>query len=353
MTYSNTHSKKESWLYLFNLVFYFIPMFSVDYSALDYLAMTAALVAFLYCYFVAFNTTRTQLFKPILAIILIAFAITPINPGSIAMFAHAGFFIGYANPLKKYLLHITSLLLLLVLSVFLFEQIHHQFLYFALPLVLAISFLGLAEQQKVLKQLAEQQSADEIKQLATLVERERIGRDLHDILGHTLSCIILKADLAEKLLARDHTDAARQQLTELSQISRDALSQVRQSVSGYRHQGLTAEVVKLLKSLRDASFKAELIGHIPRLGARQETTLVLVLTELSTNVIRHSKGDYCQLEFEQHGNMLHIVFSDNGPCSAIHEGNGMQGMRERIAAIGGSLTVNTSNGFSATIQLPL
>ncbi|MDV7399393.1 hypothetical protein RZS08_48725, partial [Arthrospira platensis SPKY1] len=110
--------------------------------------------------------------------------------------------------------------------------------------------------------------------------------------------------------------AAQQQLTELSTIARDALSQVRQSVSGYKHQGLTAEVAKLLSRLRDAGFQAELRGAIPQLDSRYETTLVLALTELITNVMRHSKGDRCQLSFMHTGKLLRIELADNGDAVA-------------------------------------
>ena len=205
----------------------------------------------------------------------------------------------------------------------------------------------------MLRRLSQQQSADEIKQLATMVERERIGRDLHDILGHTLSSIILKADLAEKLLSRQQSAAAQQQLTELSQIARDALSQVRQSVSGYTHQGLTTETGKLLGRLRDAGFQATLTGNIPILDSRRETAIILALTELVTNVMRHSKGDSCQLSFQQQGADLLICLSDNGSSSEMKEGNGITGLRERLAAIGAKLSLQQQQGVSATIQLSL
>ncbi|HEX5793508.1 MAG TPA: histidine kinase, partial [Rheinheimera sp.] len=279
--------------------------------------------------------------------------ITPVNPGSVSMFAYAGFFIGFAYALSRYLLLMALLLALLVLLELTLTIHWNLFLLMGVPIVLAVSLLGRAEQAKQRHRLAELQSEDEIKQLATMVERERIARDLHDILGHTLSSIILKADLAEKLLARQQTGAAQQQLTELSQIARDALSQVRQSVSGYKHQGLSAEVSKLLSRLRDAGFQAVLTGDIPQLDARRETALILALTELVTNVIRHSKGDSCSLSFVQQDQEFIICLNDNGQSSEIKEGNGISGLRERLAAIGGTLALQQQDGVTARIQLPL
>ncbi|NRQ41762.1 sensor histidine kinase [Rheinheimera sp. YQF-2] len=353
MTPYDRLESKLSWVYLINLIFYIIPLFTVRFTLWQYLSMAAALLLFLFCYFWAYRCSRRDMHWPIAGIIVVATLITPVNPGSISMFAYAGFFIGFAYPLRRFLL-LMALLITLLVTLDLTLTIHwNLFLIMGVPIVLAVSLLGRAEQAKHKHRLAELQSEDEIKQLATMVERERIARDLHDILGHTLSSIILKADLAEKLLARQHTDAAQQQLSELSQIARDALSQVRQSVSGYKHQGLAAEITKLLSRLRDAGFQAVLKGDIPQLDARRETALILALTELVTNVIRHSKGDSCSLSFLQQGNEFSICLNDNGQAIEIKEGNGIAGLRERLAAIGASLALQQHDGVTARIQLPL
>lgn len=353
MTPYDKLESKLSWVYLINLVFYIIPLFTVRFALWQHLSMAVALLLFLICYFWAYRSNRQNMHWPILGIVLVATLITPINPGSISMFAYAGFFIGYAYSLYRFLLLMAVLVALLVLLQLVLTIHWNMFLMMGIPIILAVSLLGRAEQAKQRHRLAERQSEDEIKQLATMVERERIARDLHDILGHTLSSIILKADLAEKLLARQHIAAGQQQLTELSQIARDALSQVRQSVSGYKHQGLTAEVTKLLSRLREAGFQAVLQGEIPQLDARRETALILALTELVTNVIRHSKGDSCSLSFLQQGNAITICLRDNGKITDIKEGNGINGLRERLAAIGASLTLQQYDGVTARIQLPL
>ena len=353
MTPYNTLERKLSWAYLINLVFYVIPLFTVRFAMWQYLSMAAALLLFLVCYFWAYRCGRSEMHWPIAGIVLVAALITPVNPGSIAMFAYAGFFIGFAYTLKRYLLLMLLLVALLVVLQLTLTIHWNLFLVMGVPIVLGVSLLGRAEQAKLRHRLAEKQSEDEIKQLATTVERERIARDLHDILGHTLSSIILKADLAEKLLARQHGEAAQQQLSELSQIARDALSQVRQSVSGYKHQGLAAEVHKLLGRLRDAGFQAELKGDIPALSGRCETAIILALTELTTNVMRHSKGDSCRLNFAQQGKNLLFCVADNGSSSDFTEGNGLAGLRERLAAIGGTLELEQLNGVTACIKMPL
>jgi two-component system sensor histidine kinase DesK len=353
MTPYDKLENKLSWVYLINLIFYVMPLFIVHFALWQYLSMAAALLLFLVCYFWAYRSRRSEMHWPIAGIVLVATLITPVNPGSVSMFAYAGFFIGFAYALPRYLLLMALLIALLVLLELTLTIHWNLFLIMGAPIVLAVSLLGRAEQAKLRHRIAEQQSEDEIKQLATMVERERIARDLHDILGHTLSSVILKADLATKLLVHQQTEAAQQQLFELSQIARDALSQVRQSVSGYKHQGLTAEIAKLLSRLREAGFKAELKGEVPTLDNRRETAVILALTELVTNVMRHSKGDSCQLSFTCKNNILSVCLTDNGSSIVVKEGNGITGLRERLAAIGGSLTTQQTDGFSAAIQLPL
>ncbi|KKO49542.1 histidine kinase [Arsukibacterium sp. MJ3] len=353
MSQPDTLQQKLSWIYLINLIFFIIPLLTVHFSLWQYLSMATALLLFLVCYFWAYRSSRNDMHWPIAGIVLVAALITSVNPGTISMFAYAGFFIGFAYSLRRYLLLMALLVCLLVLLDRVLNIHWDLFLIMAIPTVLAISLLGRAEQAKLRHRQAELQSEDEIKQLAAMVERERIARDLHDILGHTLSSVILKADLTTKLLAHQQPEAAAQQLTELSQIARDALSLVRQSVSGYKHQGLTAETAKLLGRLREAGFQAELHGDIPQLDKRRETALILALTELTTNVIRHSNGDYCQLFFAQQGPQLMISLNDNGNNINISEGNGITGLRERLTAIDATLLLQRQHGMTATIQLPL
>ena len=353
MVYPDRLQQKMSWVYLINLIFYLIPLFTVRFAIWQYLSMAAALLLFVLCYFWAHRSNKRDMHWPIIAMTLIAVLITPVNPGSISMFAYVGFFIGFAYTTKPYLLLLTALSALLLLLNWQLDIKWPYFVSMGIPMVIAVSFFGRIELARLRQQLAEQQSADEIKQLAAMVERERIARDLHDILGHTLSSIALKADLAQKLLSRDKAQEATVQLNELSQIARDALSQVRQSVSGFKHQGLTAEVGKLLARLRDAGFAAELIGEIPSLTTRQESAIILALTELVTNVIRHSRGTHCTLQFTKQADSWQICLSDDGSIDALREGNGLSGLRERLAALGGNLAIAYQQGVQACISVPV
>jgi two-component system sensor histidine kinase DesK len=344
----------RGWLYLANLAFFFLPWLAMRFSYLEYALMGLGVLAFIGCYFQAYQRPAAQMTMPVLAMLAIAIMLTPLNPGVVSLFSYVSFFIGFALPRTQALLGIGSLVLLQLLLDWGLALMWRDFLFFAIPAIVMVGGLGMLEQRTQRLQWQQQQSTDEIKQLAAMVERERIARDLHDILGHSLSSIALKADLAGKLLAKQQYSQAAQQLDELSHIARDSLSQVRHSVSGYKHKGLTATVTDLLARLRDAGFQAELMGQIPQLDPRRETALVLILTELVTNVIRHSRGQHCQLRFVQQQQQLFVEVEDDGTAPAAWQaGNGMTGIQERLAALGGDCHTDVERGFCQRIRLPL
>ncbi|MBU0913448.1 MAG: sensor histidine kinase [Gammaproteobacteria bacterium] len=329
--------KRLSWVYLINLIFYIAPFFYINYSLEQYFWMTLALLAFVGCYYRIYRCHTTQMWLPILLMTAIASAITPLNYGSISMFAYVSFFIGFAYSFRQFLAGAAALIAVLLLLDHFFVKGAPYFLLYGSALVLAIGVFGVLDRARRASLLKEQRSAEEIKQLATIVERERIARDLHDIMGHSLSGIVLKADLADKLLQQQQYQAASQQLQELAFIARESLSQVRQTVSGYKHKGLAGEVQALSSKLRDAGFGVDVQGQIPALSAREETAVVLILTELVTNVLKHSNGNEVQIRFSETTQGYQLMVSDNGNTKELRQGNGLTGIQERLAALNSQL----------------
>ena len=344
---------KLAWVYLVNLVFYLIPIFVTDMQPWQILLSLAAIVPFVYCYFWAYRSTSSQAHLPILAMITIAIVVTPINTGSLSLFTFAGFFIGFFYPLKKALPAFVALIAVLALlnSGLSFE--HYYWVTYGAGLIAGVGLFGVAERKRVEHKCQQQKSQAEIQQLATMLERERIARDLHDIMGHSLSSISLKAELAEKLIANNQIAQASQQLTELNSIARDSLSQIRQTVSGYKHKGLAASVTQLCQTLRDKGLSISLLGEIPKLEPELETQLILSLTELCSNIVRHSKGSSCELHFEQTSTELRIMISDDGCPRKIKQGNGLTGINERLAEFKGALSWSLSPECRFTISLPM
>jgi two-component system sensor histidine kinase DesK len=192
----------------------------------------------------------------------------------------------------------------------------------------------------------------EIEHLAKVAERERIARDLHDLLGHTLSLITLKAELARKLVDRD-PERAKQEMQDVEHTSRAALADVREAISGYRGEGLAAELIRARKTLETAGIAIDSdIAELP-LTPAQETVLALALREAVTNVVRHAQARRCSVRLERDDNACRLEIADNGRGADAPEGNGLRGMRERLEAIGGSLYRQTQAGTRLVIRLPL
>jgi two-component system sensor histidine kinase DesK len=192
----------------------------------------------------------------------------------------------------------------------------------------------------------------EVERLAKLAERERIARDLHDVLGHTLSVVVLKSELAQKLLTRDPARAA-EEMAEVERIARDGLAEVRQAITGYRSSGLAAEIDRARETLVAAGIEATIDAGAVPLATAQETALSLALREATTNVIRHAGATRCHIRFYAQDGSVLMEVEDNGRGGEAPFGNGLTGMRERIQALGGVLSREGGHGTRLSIRLPL
>ena len=197
-------------------------------------------------------------------------------------------------------------------------------------------------------------SHDEVRRLAATAERERIGRDLHDLLGHTLSLVALKSELAGRLIERDRA-AARREIAEVERVARDALVQVRSAVTGIRATDLAAELASARLLLESASvhfdYRREACAWPPEI----ETTLALVLREAATNILRHAHAGRARVALQREGNAALLRIEDDGRGGVAAHGNGLCGMRERVEALGGSLKIDSPRGRGTAIEarLPL
>jgi two-component system sensor histidine kinase DesK len=197
-----------------------------------------------------------------------------------------------------------------------------------------------------------QMAQEEIEQLAKLAERERIARDLHDVLGHTLSVIVLKAELAGRLFGRD-PERAKAEIADVEQISRKALSEVREAIGGYRAEGLLAEIKRAHSTLDAAGVSLECAETPPALSPAEETVMSLVLREAVTNVVRHAQASHCVMRFSSENGKTLLVVEDDGRGGMRAEGNGLRGMRERIESLGGRFAVDGTRGMRLTIEIPV
>jgi two-component system sensor histidine kinase DesK len=342
----------KSWIWLVFSLYYFVPVYYMPFSAFAQVLLVGVYCIFVSLYLWAITLKPKHVWIPVTAIVLLALVITPYSPGSSTFFSYIGFLVGFAYRTKIWLA-VTGLLVAVIAAMHF--KFNYPFPYFAFPALsglITIGIIGYVEKLRMDARISQQKSHQEIEQLAVIAERERIARDLHDILGHTLSSIALKAELAEKLLEQEKHEQVKQHLSELHQIARNSLSLVRQTVSGYKHRGLSGEVMELCEKLRQNGFVVELDGDIPQLSPRAETAIILALTELTTNILRHSNGNHCQIEFKQHCDKILVRMRDNGEVKSLVPGNGLQGIQERLNALTGDLQSSINKGCEFIISLP-
>lgn len=197
-------------------------------------------------------------------------------------------------------------------------------------------------------------SQDEVRRLAASAERERIGRDLHDLLGHTLSLITLKLELSRKLFDRD-PDTARRELADAEKVARHALAEVRSAVTGIRATDFVAELASAHLLLESSGVMLEYDDHLPQMPDDIERTLALVLREAVTNVARHAQARHVGVDLAVIDEVVHLRISDDGRGGVREYGNGLAGMRERVRGLNGRLLVESSraHGTCLRIDVPL
>lgn len=183
---------------------------------------------------------------------------------------------------------------------------------------------------------------------ALVAERERVARDVHDVLGHSLTALSVKAELAARLIDIDPA-RAKAELESIQATARQALAEVRATVGGLRAGNLVAELVTLPLVLDDAGIETTVQGTVADTDPRHRALLAWVLRESVTNVVRHARARTVVIELGPHG----IAVTDDGQGCAGAEGNGLRGMRERVAGAGGTLAVSAAApGTRVEVALP-
>jgi two-component system sensor histidine kinase DesK len=221
---------------------------------------------------------------------------------------------------------------------------------FTIPLTsFIIGIVINAERANEEKDAQLQLSHDEVRRLAATAERERIGRDLHDLLGHTLSLITLKLELSRKLFDRD-PEAARREIEDAEKVARHALAEVRSAVTGIRTTDLAAELASARLLLASSMVHLD-YGPPPELPGDIERGLSLVLREAATNIARHAAASRARIEWILERARVSMQISDNGRGGIDSDGNGLSGMRERVRALGGTLTIESPQGQGTRLRV--
>ncbi|MFD9868970.1 sensor histidine kinase [Streptomyces niveus] len=213
----------------------------------------------------------------------------------------------------------------------------------------------------------------ELARSAVAEERLRFSRDLHDLLGHTLSVIVVKSEAARRLAPRD-MDAALAQITDIESVGRQALTEIREAVTGYRDTSLTTELDRARSALTAAGIEPVVRQSGPPPGPRTEALLGWVVREAVTNAVRHSGATRCEITVDGAPEQVRLVIADDGrgvrsgPADDMgteagtrtgtgYRGTGLTGLTERLAVAGGSLEAgpggSPGRGFRVTAVLPV
>lgn len=374
MPAADTNPKKRqnqwAWMWLAYTAFLLIVPF-IDPSLNLWLGTLAALAVFytiFYLYFRASEEALATRLSMAAATFILGLATFPWNQGASSFFIYAAAFLPFILESSRRVIWLILLECIVILAEGAFFTIYiphghfhigwpNTFIAIFLVVVIGGGNIYFAEQKRADCKL--RAALEENVALAAVAERERIARDLHDVLGHTLSVIVLKAELAGRLINVDPVRATAE-MADLEKTARTALAEIREAIGGYRSRGLAAEIEAARLTL-DAAGVTLLAESSPTqtaaLSPQEETALALVLREAVTNIVRHARATTCRLRFITEAGHRRLVVEDDGLHAIAREGNGLRGMRERIESLGGHFSLERGiaqdRGTRLIIELPL
>jgi len=275
----------------------------------------------------------------------------PFNGGAITYFIFAAAFTGQIGAPRVAFRYLAGVLAVIGIEAWA-AHLSPYFWAITIPTagVVGAGLIQVAQRRRLDQKL--QQTREEVEQMAKIAERERIARDLHDLLGHTLSLIVLKSELASRLADTDPARAATE-IRDVERVSREALEQVRAAVRGYRSTGLDGEVQQAIGVLQTAGIRVETAIDRQNLPAAQEGVVALALREAVTNVVRHSHATTCRLSLRHNGPYCELEVADDGQGGSFPEGSGLSGMRERVESLGGAIDRDSSHGTVLRVRVPV
>ncbi|WP_421569987.1 sensor histidine kinase [Stenotrophomonas sp. PD6] len=354
----NVRRGKPAWSDAVHLLWtgwvFFTPIFGSGYTLIWLWLTLLTYPVFVALYVRQLLSPRPLAPRYALAMVAMGLALLPWYPSGISyfIFGCVTLRVCRSGSIRRYLAQLLVLNALFV-CIALALGYHWQLTVWIPSMTLIIGVIISVENTNKDRDAALKLSQDEVRRLAATAERERIGRDLHDLLGHTLSLITLKLELSRKLFDRD-PERARVEITEAEGIARQALAEVRSAVTGIRASDLAAELAaaRLLLECQHVHLQ---YPPPPPMPVEIERALALVLREAATNIVRHANATRAWVQFEQDARTLSMQVRDDGRGDVQADGNGLTGMRERVAALRGTLQVTSprGQGTTVTVHVPL
>ncbi|MAL04058.1 MAG: two-component sensor histidine kinase [Arenimonas sp.] len=344
------------WVTLAYLLFVFLPLaFAPISPGRALMASAIAIAVFLPLHFGFYRSSPPLRPWLVLGVAMVGYALVPFNPGGNTFLIYACGMAGWAFR-PRLAVGVAALLLALLVAEF----------FWTMPtLRLALAWGGMAaligglvlagtlySRDKARRNAELRLTQQEVARLAAMAERERIGRDLHDLLGHTLSLVAIKSELAGRLVDRDPLEA-KAQMAEVESVARKALAQVREAVVGIRATGLEAELAAARLALLSADVRLDQRISPVALTPEAESVLALGLREAVTNILRHARAARVEVELGADAGGVQLSISDDGRGGVIEPNTGLAGMTERLRALGGSLEFDSIPGSGTRLVLSL
>lgn len=325
--------------------------FAQNETASEWAIDAASILIFLVLYFRGYWVRGHALLRIAFAIVALGVLFTPRNAGASVFFIYGSAFLGEASDTPqaatRWLLVIVGIVAVEALVLSLPPQAWIPGIVFSL--IVGGTNIHYGEMRR--KDMALVRAHKTAEQLATVAERERIARDMHDLLGHTLTVIVIKAELAAKLADIDPVRAAAE-IRDVEQISRTALQEVRQAIQGYRGERVQDELIKARVALDAAGVTLTADAALEGLDANVERALALAVREAVTNVVRHARAAHCEVTLMRGHGGVTLIVQDDGVGGAQADGDGLSGMRARLASVGGTLERDGTRGTRLTLRVP-
>jgi two-component system, NarL family, sensor histidine kinase DesK len=334
------------------LVFFYIQPVVNHPSWKSLLLANLEVLTFLVMYFGLFRARPPLNYFLLISMAAMGFGLAKVNPGASVFIIFSAAFIPWLfDRMKPALIALSGLSAAILIDAAFF---HSQPGFWITSLVVALgvclSNMQFAERDRANRKL--RLAHEEIEHLAKIAERERIARDLHDVLGHTLTLIVVKSTLAGKLLEKD-PQRAKSEIADIEKVAREAITEIRNTVRGYSSYKLDDELLRAHAALESAGVTVQSESADLPLTPAQESVAALIMREAVTNVVRHAHARNCRLRLARNNGNCVLEVKDDG-CGGVHsEGNGLRGMRERIEALGGTFTCKISVGTELKFEFPL
>jgi two-component system sensor histidine kinase DesK len=342
--------------WLIYLPFLFVGPYITKAPARIWLVTAGTVLLFLPLYAGVCGWSRTHPARSTAAVVAIALMgvwLVPLNLAGSTYVIYSAGMAGLSMPIRSALVYVFAAAAALFLALVLVPGPLYPWMTIQVIVVLVVGGGNTmaARERRRHRQLLRAQ--EDVEEMAKLAERERIARDLHDVLGHTLSVIALKSELASRIADSDPARAV-VEIREVERVARAALTDVRGAVEGYRQRGLRGELQAAAQVLQSAGVRLHTAIASVEMDPRHETVFALAVREAVTNIVRHAGATECRVELAPRDGGVELRVRDDGRGGIVREGHGLTGMRERVQALGGHASVRDArDGVTLVVRMPM